>query len=102
MTRTERDEPVTPAATRWARIFLILAAILGFWSILAALTGGIRYDIGPLRLSSRTPVRPALVAVLFAVIAWRLAYEGWLELPQGPGLGFEINEEFLASNAMPR
>lgn len=80
MTRTERDEPVTPAATRWARIFLILAAILGFWSILAALTGGIRYDIGPLRLSSRTPVRPALVAVLFAVIAWRLAYEGWLEL----------------------
>jgi hypothetical protein len=64
---------------RWARVLLVVAGVLAVWSLVVALSGGARYEIGPVRLSSRNPVRPLLVAMLLAVIAWRLAYEDWLE-----------------------
>jgi hypothetical protein len=66
-------------AIRWARAALIVAGVLTAWAILVAITGGIRYELGPLRISSRNPVRPALVALLLAALAWRLGYEAWLD-----------------------
>lgn len=72
----------TDRSVRWARVLLFTAGVLALWALLLAITGGVRYDIGPVRLSSRTPLRPALLALLLAVIAWRLGGEDWLE----PGL----------------
>jgi hypothetical protein len=69
------NRPSGDRTARWARLLLIGAAALAVWALIVAITGGIRYDIGPLRVSSRNPIRPTLVALLFASIAWRLAYE---------------------------
>jgi hypothetical protein len=65
--------------SRWARALLVAAAALAAWSVLAAITGGVRYEIGPLLISSRNPLRPLLAAMLLGAIAWRLAYEERLE-----------------------
>jgi 4-amino-4-deoxy-L-arabinose transferase-like glycosyltransferase len=80
MSDTESRRVPNLRAVRWARILLIVAGALAAWAIFAALTGGARYELGPVRLSSRNPTRPLLIALLFAAVAWRLAYEDWLEL----------------------
>jgi hypothetical protein len=64
---------------RWAPALLIVAGLLASWSAVLTITGGVLYDVGPLRLSSRNPSRPLLVAALLGVIAWRLAYVDKLE-----------------------
>jgi hypothetical protein len=79
MKRTGAGDAPSERSLRWARILLIAAGLLAVWSILALITGGVRYDLGPVRLSSRNPVRPVLLAMLLAVIAWRMAYEQRLE-----------------------
>ena len=71
--------PAGGRSGRWARVLAIAAAVLAAWAIFAAVTGGARFDIGPVRLSSRNPMRPALVAMLLAAIAWRWRYYAWLE-----------------------
>lgn len=66
-------------AARVARFLLPLAGILAAWALLVAVTGGVFFEIGSLRISSRNPVRPALLSLLFASIAWRLAYQDHLD-----------------------
>ena len=79
MVETGRRGGSDARSPRWARALVIVAGVLAAWAILAAVTGGVRYDIGPIRLSSRNPLRPALVAMLLAVVAWRWHYHDWLE-----------------------
>ena len=66
-------------AARVARVLLPVAGILGAWALLVAVTGGVFFEIGSLRISSRNPVRPALLSLLFASLAWRLAYQEHLD-----------------------
>ena len=67
---------------RLARALLIVAAALVLWAAVAAITGGFRIQIGPIRISSRNASRIFLIAALPAALAWRLAYrerlEAWL------------------------
>ena len=64
MTRASRD--------RAARACLGLAALSAAWAIVVALTGGVGID-APIRLSSRTPRNPAIIATAGAVLAWLFA-----------------------------
>ena len=57
----------------------MLAAVLALWALIVAVAGGIRYDLGPIRISSRNPMRPTLVALLLVCLAWRVAYVDWLD-----------------------
>lgn len=65
---------------RIARGLLIAAGILAVWAAAIAVTGGFRLDLGPVRLSSRNAVRALMLALVPAIVAWRLAYQEWLEL----------------------
>jgi hypothetical protein len=65
--------------TRWARILLIISAVIALWAALIVITGGFRIDVGPIRISSRNAVRGFLLALLPAALAWKLAYQEWLE-----------------------
>ena len=66
-------------AARAARVLLPVAGVLGAWALLVVVTGGVFFEIGSLRVSSRNPVRPALLSLLFASLAWRLAYQEHLD-----------------------
>lgn len=48
----------------------VLAAALAIWAIAIWITGGGVLTLGPLRLSSRSAMRPGLVALLLAGLAW--------------------------------
>jgi Dolichyl-phosphate-mannose-protein mannosyltransferase len=65
---------------RWARALLVLAGLLTLWAAAIAITGGFRFELGPVRISSRNAMRALLLAVVPAALAWRLAYREWLEL----------------------
>ena len=65
---------------RWTYVVAIAAAALAVWSLSIAITGGIRFELGPVRISSRNPVRPALLAIALAALAWRFGLRGWLEI----------------------
>jgi hypothetical protein len=54
------------------RIALIFAVLVGGWAIVALVTGGFRVQLAGVIVSSRDPVRPAIVAILLMVAAWRL------------------------------
>ena len=64
--------PSGRARERGARALFALAAVLAGWAIVALATGGVRLQLAGLVASSRNPVRPAIVAVLLAAVAWRL------------------------------
>ncbi|MGE5833811.1 MAG: hypothetical protein ACM4AI_04990, partial [Acidobacteriota bacterium] len=52
--------------SRTARIrgvLLVVAGLAAVWAGVAALTGGFFWEIGPLRISSRDPWRPLMVAI---------------------------------------
>jgi hypothetical protein len=51
----------------------VIAAAAAGWSLLAAVTGGVSFDIGLFPLSSRNPRNPALIALVMFVAAWTLA-----------------------------
>jgi hypothetical protein len=67
-------------STSTARALLIISAILAIWAALIAVTGGFRIELGPIRISSRNAVRGFLLSLVPAALAWRLAYQEWLEL----------------------
>ena len=67
-------------APRWTYVVAIAAAVLAVWSLSIAITGGIRFELGPVRISSRNPVRPALLAIALAAVAWRFGLRVWLEI----------------------
>ena len=73
------DSDSRPRLAHWAPVLLVVAAVLAAWSVVLAITGGILYDLGPLRLSSRNPTRPMLLASVLALLAWRAAYRARLE-----------------------
>jgi hypothetical protein len=52
---------------------VVLAGFAAAWTLIALLSRGISFDLGPLHVSSRNPRNPALVALLTIVIAWALA-----------------------------
>jgi hypothetical protein len=66
-------------ARRWANLLLIVAAVMAVWAAAIAVTGGFRVELGPIRISSRNAVRAALLALLPALVGWRLAYQVWFE-----------------------
>ena len=50
-------------------MLIALAVVLGGWAAVIWLTGGGVVSLGPLRLSSRSPVRPGILALAFALAA---------------------------------
>ena len=55
-----------------ARGLTALAILTSVWAAIALVIGGARFQLGTLTISSRNPVRPATVALLLLVVAWRL------------------------------
>jgi hypothetical protein len=53
-----------------ARVLLALAFASGVWAVLATITGGFRFEVAGVTISSRNPFRPAVAAVLLAIVAW--------------------------------
>jgi hypothetical protein len=54
------------------RTWYVLVILALAWSLIALATGGVGWMIGPLRVSSRQPFRPALLGVIGALVyAWR-------------------------------
>jgi hypothetical protein len=66
-------------STSWARALLIVSLAIAIWAALIAVTGGFRVDLGPIRISSRNAIRAFLLSLVPAALAWRLAYQDWLE-----------------------
>jgi hypothetical protein len=58
---------------RGVRAFVILAALSSTWAIAVSLTGGFAVDSSLIRLSSRSPRNPIIIAGLSVVIALALA-----------------------------
>ena len=50
------------------RFVYVLACLLPVWAVLAYFTGGVGWMLGPIRLSSRQPLRPLLVGL--SIAAW--------------------------------
>ena len=59
-----------PAAPFSRRILYVLASLLPVWAIVAFFTGGVGWMIGPIRISSRQPLRPLLIGL--AIGGWYL------------------------------
>ena len=75
-----------PASSAGRRFIYFVASFAPAWALIATFTGGIGWVIGPLRVSSRDPLRPLLVGVVAgAYYFWRYtrderAADGrWLE-----------------------
>ena len=62
------------ARRTWGRWLLFAAAALFAWAGIVTVTGGLRIDIGPIRISSRDAGRVIVLGLLAAVAAWHLAY----------------------------
>jgi len=50
------------------RVFYVLAWLLPLWAVVAFFTGGVGWMLGPIRISSRQPIRPLVIGL--AVAAW--------------------------------
>jgi hypothetical protein len=61
------------AAVPYARrILYLLASFLPVWAVVAFFTGGVGWMLGPLRISSRQPLRPLLMGLAIAVLyVWK-------------------------------
>ena len=63
------------STSRWRRPLIVLAACAGIWAIAVAVTGGFTFRSGWIRLSSRNPIDPALIALtcgaIVAVLDWK-------------------------------
>ncbi len=58
---------------RVRRALLMIAAIAAVWSAAISLTGGVILQLGPIRLSSRAPFNPLIIALLGVTLAALLA-----------------------------
>ena len=75
-----------PDSSLRRRILYLIASFAPAWAFVATFTGGIGWAIGPLRVSSREPLRPLIVgAAAAAYYLWRYTREDraadgrWLE-----------------------
>jgi hypothetical protein len=50
------------------RIIYVLASLLLVWAVVAFFTGGIGWMLGPLRISSRQPLRPLVIGLAIAAL----------------------------------
>ena len=57
-----------PAALLVRRGLYLLASLLPVWAVVAFFTGGVGWMLGPIRLSSRQPLRPLVVGL--AIAGW--------------------------------
>ena len=58
------------------RVLYVLAALLPVWAVVAFFTGGVGWMLGPIRISSRQPLRPFLIGLAFAAwYVWKYARE---------------------------
>ena len=48
------------------RVVYVLAALLPVWAVVAFFTGGVGWMIGPIRISSRQPLRPFVIGLALA------------------------------------
>ncbi len=61
-----------PAALLVRRFVYVLACLLPVWAVIAYFTGGVGWMLGPIRLSSRQPLRPFLIGLAIAgVYVWK-------------------------------
>ena len=86
-----------PAPLPVRRIIYLMASFAPAWALVATFTGGVGWMIGPLRISSRDPLRPLLLGVIAAAYyIWRYtrderAADGrWLEARLKPVLPWII------------
>jgi hypothetical protein len=54
------------AAPSGRRLLYVLACVLPVWAVVAYFTGGVGWMLGPIRLSSRQPLRPLVVGLALA------------------------------------
>jgi hypothetical protein len=57
-----------PRSTVIRRVVYVLACLLPVWALVAHFTGGVGWMLGPVRLSSRQPLRPLIAGL--AVAGW--------------------------------
>jgi hypothetical protein len=57
-----------PAASVIRRVIYVLACLLPVWAVVAYFTGGVGWMIGPIRISSRQPIRPLMIGL--AIAGW--------------------------------
>lgn len=58
------------------RLLYVLAALLPVWAVVAYFTGGVGWMLGPIRISSRQPLRPFVLGLAFAAwYIWRYPRE---------------------------
>ena len=61
-----------PAALLVRRFVYVLACLLPVWAVIAFFTGGVGWMLGPIRLSSRQPLRPFIIGLVIAgVYIWK-------------------------------
>ena len=62
-----------PAALLARRVLYVFACLLPVWAVVAYFTGGVGWMIGPIRLSSRQPLRPLVIGLALAGwYVWKL------------------------------
>ena len=66
-----------PPLTTGARIFAVVAVIAGAWAAFTAWTGGGVWQIGSVVVTSRTPWRPLILAILATAASLWLAGAAW-------------------------
>lgn len=65
-----------PAPTLIRRVVYVLAALLPVWAVVAFFTGGVGWMLGPIRISSRQPLRPFVIGLALAAwYFWRYSRE---------------------------
>ena len=57
-----------PAGALIRRVLYVLACLLPVWAVVAHFTGGVGWMLGPVRISSRQPIRPLVLGL--AIAAW--------------------------------
>ena len=61
-----------PAALLVRRLLYALACFLPVWAVIAYFTGGVGWMLGPIRLSSRQPLRPLILGLAIAgLYVWK-------------------------------
>lgn len=56
-----------PAALLVRRVLYTVACLLPVWAVIAFFTGGVGWMLGPIRISSRQPLRPLVIGIAIAV-----------------------------------
>lgn len=72
-----RDGAAVEPRRRWARVAFACAALAAVAAVAVAVSGGVRADIGPLRVSARSAWPPLAFALVASIISLLLAPRAW-------------------------